>query len=221
MAAVVVPGETVGATLAFGPVQYDVGAFDTDVFISNGGYEPVVEHGDAFCMSCISASASRNASVDSLPGSGYPSTCSASRQPPYWENKPPTRVVPARNQSKARWACSYHEESEGRVRRDRPNHRLRLDGCWSKVARGRRVDRIRCCQSDGSGHATGQLGDSAPQAVALLAEVKPPRTTSVRLAATDSIDARPARHFRPTAREAQAMVSACLAAYRATRTPRV
>src|SRR5271157_1027768 len=85
--------------------QRDGGAFDIDGFhgmigaYAAGSLNTVT----AFCMSCISASESRKASVDSAPW--FPltrSTCKASRQPPvFGEYSSSPRSFQPRNQSKA------------------------------------------------------------------------------------------------------------------------
>ena len=103
-------------------------------------------------MSCISASESRNASVDSAPWFSLTrSTCSASRQPPVsgeYNSRP--RSFQPRNQSNARWACSYHQRvRRGAIGRQTGGHHgLRLDGLLIEV-RARAAAPVKTVAADG------------------------------------------------------------------------
>src|SRR3970040_5613 len=126
-------------------MQLNVGAFDVDA-IGDVGFHRMIEASRSdslntvtvFCINRISPSESRNASVDSAPW--FPltrSTCKASRQPPVLEEHTSSpRSFQPRNQSKARCACSYHQESDVARYASRQADTVACTsmGCWSKVA---------------------------------------------------------------------------------------
>ena len=111
----------------------------------------------AFCMSRISASESRKASVDSAPW--FPltrSTCNASRQPPVLGSTVPARDRSSRGTSRRRVGPAHTTRDRtwrGRLR-GKPTPWPAPRWAAGRSSRAcRRADKIRCCQWAGSGRS--------------------------------------------------------------------